>query len=450
MSVSLNATLAATRPRFNQSRMSTSSFTTPLTHLSTRALSHPASTHTRKPTITYQTRRRHACRSLNEENGNDELENDEQGNPELKLLIDLIVEYPATRGTLAVLFGYLAHINPLQTLHWSQDDVLLGVLCALPVVFWDCLIMVPNWDPPRVEKPMRLQVPRSVAERLGDVIIQEATEGEGLASSSGAPRLIQVHEEDGLEMVSNAPIVVKEREDAENDPMVLVERMIKVRERQSGWRDALRRAQVDRAMNNAGQLLSPASEAFLLLLVHFSEEMLYRGFGLAFAVKWTTDRLYEAIGDDVVSLGASQLPIPTLGATVASLSLVTVAIYLLLSRDLKSLKVIEQLSEDDENAVKLLSMKDAILEQQRWNVGITAVSEVVQWGSATVAFLVTNNLLAPLAGALVADGICSVLQRVKLEKIQDALLADSRERLAQARSVAREEGREHAENQGEE
>jgi len=26
-------------------------------------------------------------------------------NPELKLLVDLIVEYPATRGTLAVLFG---------------------------------------------------------------------------------------------------------------------------------------------------------------------------------------------------------------------------------------------------------------------------------------------------------------------------------------------------------
>ena len=292
--------------------------------------------------------------------------------------------------------------------------------------------MVPSWDPPRVDKAMRLQVPRSVADRLGDVIIQEGTEvdeGISLPAASPKPQLIQVYDdEDGMEMVSNAPIVVQEREDAASDPMVLVERVIKVRERQSGWRDALRRAQVDRAMNNAGQLLSPPAEAFLLLLVHFSEEMLYRGFGLAFAVKWTTDRLYEAIGEDVVTLGAAQVPIPTLG--------VTVAIYLLLSRDLKSLKVIESLSEDDENASKLMSMKDAILEQQRWNVGITAVTEVVQWGSATAAFLLTNNLLAPLAGALIADGICSVLQRVKLEKIQDLLLADSRERLAQARSVS--------------
>jgi hypothetical protein len=325
-------------------------------------------------------------------------------------------------------------------LHWSSNDLALGVLVALPVIFWDCLIMVPSWDPPRVDKAMRLQVPRSVADRLGDVIIQEGTEvdeGISLPDASPKPRLIQVYDdEDGMEMVSNAPIVVQEREDAASDPMVLVERVIKVRERQSGWRDALRRAQVDRAMNNAGQLLSPPAEAFLLLLVHFSEEMLYRGFGLAFAVKWTTDRLYEAIGEDVVTLGAAQVPIPTLGATVASLSLVTVAIYLLLSRDLKSLKVIESLSEDDENASKLMSMKDAILEQQRWNVGITAVTEVVQWGSATAAFLLTNNLLAPLAGALIADGICSVLQRVKLEKIQDLLLADSRERLAQARSVS--------------
>ena len=43
------------------------------------------------------------CQALNE----DEAEDDEKEgeNPELKLLVDLIVEYPATRGTLAVLFG---------------------------------------------------------------------------------------------------------------------------------------------------------------------------------------------------------------------------------------------------------------------------------------------------------------------------------------------------------
>ncbi len=118
----------------------------------------------------------------------------------------------------------LAHINPLSTLHWSSNDLALGVLVALPVIFWDCLIMVPSWDPPRVDKAMRLQVPRSVADRLGDVIIQEGTEvdeGISLPAASPKPQLIQVYDdEDGMEMVSNAPIVVQEREDAASDPMV--------------------------------------------------------------------------------------------------------------------------------------------------------------------------------------------------------------------------------------
>ena len=47
------------------------------------------------------------CRSKLSED-DDEVEGAEtetKDNPELKLLVDLIVEYPATRGTLAVLFG---------------------------------------------------------------------------------------------------------------------------------------------------------------------------------------------------------------------------------------------------------------------------------------------------------------------------------------------------------
>jgi hypothetical protein len=184
--------------------------------------------------------------------------------------------------------------------------------------------------------------------------------------------------------------------------------------------------------------LHPASEALLLFLVHLSEEMLYRGFGLSFAVKWTTDRLYEATGEDALQIfnGAYEVPIPTAGAWIASVSLVSVAIYLLLSRDFKSLKVIENLESDgdaDGPTKTLLGMKDAIISQQKWNIAITAVSEIVQWSSATVAFLYTGNLLAPMAGALASDALCSYWQRDKLNVIQETLLADSRERLALAK-----------------
>ncbi len=48
-----------------------------------------------------------ACKSKlsEDDDGLEGAETETKDNPELKLLIDLIVEYPATRGTLAVLFG---------------------------------------------------------------------------------------------------------------------------------------------------------------------------------------------------------------------------------------------------------------------------------------------------------------------------------------------------------
>lgn len=346
--------------------------------------------------------------------------------PELKLLIDLIVEYPATRGTIAAVLGYVVHINPFSTLHWDQHDVTLGLLFALPIFFWDALIMIPNWDAPKKEKKMKLTVPRAVAEKLGEEIVSESVED----ADMGVPRATFL----------NIPVSEASENDSkkEKEDMVVVERTLKVRAEQSPWRDALRRTQVDRAMNNAGQLLHPASEALLLFLVHLSEEMLYRGFGLSFAVKWTTDRLYEATGEDALQIfnGAYEVPIPTAGAWIASVSLVSVAIYLLLSRDFKSLKVIENLESDgdaDGPTKTLLGMKDAIISQQKWNIAITAVSEIVQWSSATVAFLYTGNLLAPMAGALASDALCSYWQRDKLNVIQETLLADSRERLALAK-----------------
>lgn len=375
-----------------------------------------------------------ASRRDNREGEPDDKGTKDSMDPELKLLIDLIVEYPATRGTIAAVLGYLVHVNPLSSLHWSQYDITLGLLFALPIFFWDALIMVPNWDAPKEEKKMRLTVPRSVAERLGETILSETTEEVKTDINVTRAAFINIpvsEESDTMEISENKEM---------KEQMVIVERTLKVRGQQSAWRDALRRTQVDRAMNNAGQLLHPASEALLLFLVHFSEEMLYRGFGLSFAVKWTTDRLYEATGEDALVMfnGAYEIPIPTVGAWVASISLVTVAIYLLLSRDLKSLKVIENLDKDTDGRLDgpsktLIDMKETIINQQKWNIGITAISEIVQWSSATIAFLYTGNLLAPIAGALASDAMCSYWQRNKLHVIQDTLLADSRERLALAK-----------------
>ena len=99
------------------------------------------------------------------------------------------------------------------------------------------------------------------------------------------------------------------------------------------------------------------------------------------------------------------------------------------------MKVIEQLENSESANKTLMEMKDVILSQQRWNIAVTAISEIVQWTSATAAFLYTGNLLAPIAGALVSDAVCSFWQRDKLKAIQESLLQDSRERLVLAKQA---------------
>lgn len=223
--------------------------------------------------------------------------------------------------------------------------------------------------------------------------------------------------------------------------MVEVERPVSMKAQQKPWRDALRREQLERVMNNAGQLLSPTAEALLLLLVHVSEEMLYRGFALTFAVKWTTDRFYEAFGEDAIMIGNSvEVPTSLCAAITASVVLTVSAIYLLLSKDLKAIQMLENLEEkstksekEDELISALASIKSTIIAQQKWGLAVTGLSEAAQWSSASFAYLMTGNLLAPIVSALVSDALCSYWQRRKLKVIQEELVREAEERAKKAK-----------------
>lgn len=219
----------------------------------------------------------------------------DEGPLENSLLFRLIIQYPAVRGTIAVALGYLAHVQPLGTLRWDPHAALIGLLFALPVAFVDAFIMLPSWEAPRTSRKMKVLVPQSLADKIAArkgpssfsaVFRPSANPEAGSSAAIGAEAApattstaTAVAERPGDEMQSSsdASSAGVETVKDENPGMVEMERTVMVRGEQHPFRDALHRTQVDRAMNNVGRVLSPPAEALLLLLVHVSEEMLYRG-----------------------------------------------------------------------------------------------------------------------------------------------------------------------------
>jgi hypothetical protein len=69
--------------------------------------------------------------------------------------------------------------------------------------------------------------------------------------------------------------------------------------------------------SNPGRLLSTPSELLLILMIHLSEELLYRGVVVTLAAGWTIDRLYEAGADDFFTIaGGVTLATPQVRARV--------------------------------------------------------------------------------------------------------------------------------------
>ena len=205
-------------------------------------------------------------------------------------------------------------------------------------------------------------------------------------------------------------------------------------------------------MSNIGRSLSPPSEALLLFLVHVSEEMLYRGVILVLAVRWCTDNLYYAgVEESVVLPGGMELAVPQLGAILAGVGLTVGAVGLLVQRELFPLRLLDATKEqlqafvEDrkkggepekkrsvEDATKLEKkrkvvagllerLRSGVVMQQRWIVGVEATVEFLQWSTLSTSFLLTGNILAPIAGSMVNDALYSACQRLKNREIKEAM-----------------------------
>lgn len=230
-----------------------------------------------------------------------------------------------------------------------------------------------------------------------------------------------------------------------DEAMIEMERIVLVRGDQHPFRDALYRDQRERVLNNVGRVLSPPAETVLLLLVHISEEMLYRGIILTLAVKWTTDRMYEAGADDVVKVfGGLEVATPTASSILAATGITFAAVGLLVQRELFPLRLLKAAREKFQEGKKegghdgggheidapveqqakmaemLERVRRTVIEQQRWGATVTAVLEFVQWSTLSASYLVTGNILAPMVGSAAVDAVFSVYQRVKVKELLKA------------------------------
>lgn len=363
------------------------------------------------------------------------------GKSELNALIRLIVAYPATRGTIAVALGYFFNCNPLETLKWSPDAMITGLVLAMPVIVFDACTMIPNWEPKRVSKKIKLLIPRAVAERLHAVKESESSANGGIVDGNAA---------------SGQNLNVSE-------DLVEIEREVSVSADTNPLQQALYTAQMSSVLNNRGRALNPYSELFLLILVHVSEEMLYRGLLLSLVIRWVTENLYYAgVEENVALFGGLTLALPQVGAVTGATGVSLAFVALSLRRHLNPLRVLKQAEEkfkrgrDNENLssqaspqkeenhrkinksdnsevlAALEKAQRGIVQHHRWTVALEASNELLHWATASASFLLTGNIIAPISGSIVSDIFYSYCQRRKLEKLQADIEAQHRASAARA------------------
>lgn len=406
---------------------------------------------------------------------------DGDGPSELNTLLRLIVAYPATRGTIAVALGYLINCDPLETLKWSPDAVTTGLLFAIPVIMCDAFTMLPDWEPKRISKKIKLLVPRVVVERLNAgketkqiADIKDSTSTSTSSSSSNgssnsnaisgeAKRTTELREDDQND--SNSATNSQESVNSIPEGMVEIEREVSVSGDVPPLQQALYTLQMNSVLNNRGRALSPWSELFLLILVHVSEEMLYRGLLLSVVIRWLTENLYYAgVEENVEFFGGLTLALPQVGAVTGATGVSLAAVALLLRRYLNPLLVLNQAAEKfnkdgeneqlsskrkssaseqpnsingnpPDNSEVLAALEKArlgILQQHRWTIALEASNELLHWATASASFLLAGNIIAPISGSIASDIFYSYCQRVKLEKLQADIEARHQASVARA------------------
>lgn len=81
-------------------------------------------------------------------NGSPDMNPNDSGDrmdPNLRRLLVLLVEFGGIYGTIAVVVGAIAGVDPFGGLHWDQNDALLGLKLFAPIMLLDAVMLLPEY-----------------------------------------------------------------------------------------------------------------------------------------------------------------------------------------------------------------------------------------------------------------------------------------------------------------
>ncbi|CAG9466132.1 unnamed protein product [Pedinophyceae sp. YPF-701] len=306
----------------------------------------------------------------------------------------------ATKGTVAVLSGFLLGLEGAAGCRFDLADLGVGMLLVLPTILADAAVLVPDHG--------------------------AADDG---VPAGGALLVVSDDSAPGGEVVNDG---------GANRPSLFVR--------------ALRDAQRTEAFVNPGVGIPFLSELVVILSSATAEELLQRGVGVAFLCHWWADRLYEAGLDDVVAQvppqgllgvvpGGAELHLGVLAAWLAVgsfLGIEATGQVLSVQRAQRArgtsaggaLSVLPRpgqrsgLSKEEVAQMEAAarSIKRDMVEQGLATDALMAFRALLDAACLSAAYAATGNLAASMAAAVVSQAIAAVFQRRALRRI---MLADS-------------------------
>ncbi|BDA40622.1 hypothetical protein COCOBI_01-2750 [Coccomyxa sp. Obi] len=393
----------------------------------------------------------------------------------LERVIKTLTISPGLTGTLAILSGRLLNLDPFGSLRWERHDAYVGLLCILPLLLLDAALMLPDFQKFNADERKRAVAMKLLnSDAKNKKPVQEA-ERPASSPSSGE----QADEAGFSGMDSAASALAAAMSLTDRAPLTPLMRL-------KGSVMYVQGLLLQRSSKS--DVLPLPVELTLLVLSKLGVTMLQFGITLDGITKWEVDRLYESgMGETFHILGTSMslqesgqwaaLGFMT-GALVAMASVAAAMQeeamvrkgevlrkqlnektrkameFNLFQKGLKEsstedpssispVQVADQLQKSLAASKKLHSAMEALVEKRKqdrsaqdlWNAVFVTAREVLGLWGVGASYILTGNLLAPLAASVAAGALRSGYSRVQVPRMRRrraALLSKLKESVVQS------------------